>query len=658
MTTRVKSIFSLFLFASTHAIAQSEARSFAHWIPRNLDDDVKDPADADFLRFLVQNATNRQYTLTSHDGDGLDAIIMREFLVTGNAPIAFGIYKTEILRRNAAKADLISRKRVLIGDSLDFPSGPQFSGLAVPDLTPSQYASELSMAFLKPGNTPESFKAVLVRSGKAFTAYSTAPANDSAAKELAFLELLRRRVVPSAINTLLFPIEKLSHFDIVQLISLASAAPVDARHKVWSEFMPASSQQEISCNNVCLKASDILSVPSITSPFSTRLVLADSGFSVPQNLLAPDARLVSVSGRDYSDEDPQKHGTFNFNEVTTPLGPIPPKALVIAKLERKARADEKDESDQSVEWVWDLTTLDTSIQKAADRKHTGVWIFNISAAGAQKYPINPYAEASQFLFVAAAGNESRPDLHSVPYAFATDRSAFNNILIVGALDQNGIPFTPASYSNHDMNQVDIFARGSCVCGGLPQISGTSQAAPLVSSAAFILASENKYWGAQDIKWSLISTSDIKQDLDKNPKVALPRDYSVGGVLNLARARKTNPIVITSTNAELEASAFQFPSTGEIPWNSLVQKAGSSHSVLRLHRARCAADSPEEWACFERFVQGEPVEPADSHHLSIATPLRIQLVAGGTKDLSAGDIFNVIFPISFPASKKLLQIVPK
>lgn len=677
MTHPIKTFLLLWLFASTCSFAQTGARSFAHWTPRNPKDDVKDPEDSNFLQFLVRNATTRAYRITSRDGDGLDAIIMRQFLVApGNAPIAFGIYKTEILRRNSANgtrpqirdcpgfpnsetAERMNQNRLQNWDCLDLPSGPQFSGLTIPGIDRTQYASELSKAFLKLGATPEDFKEDLVKTARAFTTYSTASANNSDAMESAYQEILGKRLVPARVDVSKFPEEKLSHFDIVSLVSSLKDAPVSGTHKVWSKFLPASSLEEIPCNNPCLRATDLLAdAPPMKGPFKNRLVLADSGLSVAASLLAPDAKLVAISGNDYSDVDPNKHGTFNFNEITSPFGPIPPQALVIAKLERKIRPDERDEFDDSVEWIWDLEVLDRAIQAAQNRKRAGIWIFNISAAGAQQYKINPYAEAAPFLFVAAAGNEGRrrSDLHSVPYAFATDRSAFNNVLIVGAIDQNGLPLTPADYSNHDETQVDIFARGSCMCGGSPQNSGTSQAAPLVSAAAFILANERDF-GAGDIKWSLISTSDLKQDFDPNPRVALPRGYAVGGVLNLARARKTNPIVITSKNIELEVAAFQFPAVtpGEIPWNSLFQKPGN-HSVLRLHRARCSVGN-DDWVCFERFVQNEQVESADMHPLPKGTLLRVLTAGGGppSPDLTAADIFDIIFPVDYKASNKTVTI---
>ena len=631
----------------------STALSFAHWVPHNLvNGDVRDQNDADFLRFLVQHATNRKYRLTANDKDGIDAIIEREFLVTpGNDPIAFAIYKTEILRRNRDKPGLSASAHLLPGDNLNLPSGPQFAGLKDRTLPPSKYAAELSMVYLKQGTKPEDFQHELVRSAKVFTTFSTAPRGDAAADVKAFEQIRSMGLIPEAVDTRKFPNEKRSHFSTVLLSSLPQDVPAEWQGEVWPSFLPASSSQEIDCKGVYRRSIEILGVAPVSTSTNSKLVLADSGFSNLQGL-SRDQLLISVSGSDYSDVDPKKHGTFNFAEITQPFGPVPLKALLVAKVERKAKPTEKEASPEPIDFVWDLPTLDSAVKKVGTMSQ-GTWIFNISATGASSYSINLYGEASRVLFIAAAGNEGSSDFRN-PYAFVTDRSPGNNIMVVGALDQNGVPFTPASYSNHDGTYVDIFAPGSCICGGSPQNNGTSEAAPLVSAAAFMLANAHSKWGPKDIKWSLISTSDIWQDFAPNPdRVAVPRRFAVGGVLNLKRALKTTSTVITSTNTELDVKAFQFPSSGSNPWNSAFVNSDSSHSVLRLHRAKCDFDDSN--ACFERFSQESSVE---SKPLPKSTPLRLQLVSGGSTDLQADDIFDIIFPVDYTADKKLVPAVQK
>jgi subtilisin family serine protease len=135
-------------------------------------------------------------------------------------------------------------------------------------------------------------------------------------------------------------------------------------------------------------------------------------------------------------------------------------------------------------------------------------------------------EAPDTLFVFAAGNDgmSNDDFGTSPANIKAD-----NVITVGATYKNEYL---APFSNFGVKMVDVAAPGMLINSAVPgneylQVSGTSQAAPLVARLAGQIKDANDKLSAADIKRILIETVDKKAFLvDK---------VFAGGVVNAERS---------------------------------------------------------------------------------------------------------------------------
>jgi hypothetical protein len=275
----------------------------------------------------------------------------------------------------------------------------------------------------------------------------------------------------------------------------------------------------------------------------------------------------------------------------------------------------------------------------SEKRIAPTWIMNLSIYGpidsdnSNFFIADPYP---RLLFVAAAGNGNETHSLMRDSIYTHYDSGDSNVLIVGALDND---HKIADYSNHDQTYVDLYAQGSCVCGDAfkfngknpdleNQINGTSQAAPVVATAAKMLAEAFPNWTAQEIKWRLIASSDHLEEL---------REFAKGGELNLSHALKNDPYktLIITKGGEMTVD-YIAPSVSA--WKSLLQKKADDE-VLRLHAKSSCPD--KKTVCFELMHYAEGVDmlvklPANAN-------LPYSLNGGKTQYIEAGEIKDVIQP---------------
>jgi hypothetical protein len=225
----------------------------------------------------------------------------------------------------------------------------------------------------------------------------------------------------------------------------------------------------------------------------------------------------------------------------------------------------------------------------SQKKGPAVWVMNFSLYGPIDEDLLNYYVAlpsKDLLYVAAAGNGPDPPSTVSSSLYPRYDDGLSNVLVVGALDGE---HQLAGYSNHDSKYVDMFAQGSCVCGDAlrvngrnpdtaNQLNGTSQAAPIVATAAKLVADKFKAWTPQEVKWRLISTTDYVDTL---------RKFGKGGELNLPRALNNvfNQTLIVKSDGKDNSVGHIDASTAPI-WKELLPP-GEHGPILRLHqRATC------------------------------------------------------------------------
>jgi Subtilase family len=189
-------------------------------------------------------------------------------------------------------------------------------------------------------------------------------------------------------------------------------------------------------------------------------------------------------------------------------------------------------------------------------QRSGVSVVNLSLTGPSEQAIYEAIRTSaSILFVVAAGNDNallQTDEHSqLQYGYpALYGQDLPNIISVAALDQNG---ERACFSNYGP-VVDIAAPGvaveSTVTGGTAMLSGTSQAAPVVSFAAALLLSAGYNRTPAAIKNRLIVSGDYFEKL---------KDVVASGSrLNIEKALSFRTDVIELTDHSLIDGAIDPP----------------------------------------------------------------------------------------------------
>jgi Subtilase family len=358
---------------------------------------------------------------------------------------------------------------------------------------------------------------------------------------------------------------------------------------------------------------------------------------------------------DYSDIAPDRHGTFNYTEtVNSYFGPLDPADVYIARA-----AVPTPTIAQPNAFRLFMPAIFNSFKKLNERRTAlgdpptlPTWVVNLSVYGKVDKQ-HSYASGviphDAILFVAAAGNDhTENDLDTKIYTQFEDN---NNVLIVGALDSSGK--VVAGYSNHSHHFVDIFAQGSCLCANAikvdpsqadtrNQLNGTSQAAPVAAVAAKMLAERFSPWRAEEIKWRLISTSDIPANLEAKGR---------GGSLNILRALQNSfgkTRILTTSNDESE---IDYINPSNPLWHKLLQPDGN-FEVLRVHRISSCLETDAE--CKEKNCADQKVacfrlmhrrEGFSDYIVAFSADDKLQASKDGqTVAFSAGDINDIFQPV--------------
>ncbi len=173
---------------------------------------------------------------------------------------------------------------------------------------------------------------------------------------------------------------------------------------------------------------------------------------------------------------------------------------------------------------FDFTTAQNAIEAAFEK---GIHIFNLSLDGPYSDLLNKDLSRPErintTLFIVAAGNAEAgnpgTDLDAQKKKLQTfrnsDGSGLRNFIFVAALSDTG---DLADFSNYGKSLVEIAAPGVEISStvypnGFGTLSGTSQAAPLVTFTAAILKAEKPDWYPFDIKQRILNTCDRDKNLE-------------------------------------------------------------------------------------------------------------------------------------------------
>jgi hypothetical protein len=163
-----------------------------------------------------------------------------------------------------------------------------------------------------------------------------------------------------------------------------------------------------------------------------------------------------------------------------------------------------------------------------------------------------------------------------------------------------------------------------------------------SVAAKMLADQFPAWRAEEIKWRLISTSDIPATLEAKGR---------GGSLNVVRALQNNfgkTRILTTSNDESE---LDYVKPSNASWNDLLQPDGKLE-VLRVHRILTCSETDAECkekncadkqvACFRLMRRGEGFA---EHIVKFSAGDKLEVYKDGQAvPIFAGDIDDVFQPV--------------
>jgi subtilisin family serine protease len=217
----------------------------------------------------------------------------------------------------------------------------------------------------------------------------------------------------------------------------------------------------------------------------------------------------------------------------------------------------------------------------------GIHLFNLSLKGPESGLLRDQIDSPQgrqALIIVAAGNDGI-DMNKDMSANGTFRkedkgNSLDNVIIVAALMDAGNHLTPKS--NRGALAVEIAAPGNNIYstiggGSFGVLTGTSQAAPLVTSTAAILLSERSDAYPSQVKERILATCDWADAL---------KDFVAEGCeLNMAKA-----IIFNSDAIELNSVTTTNPPTHKWLYGSIVadklqikDESGNILDPARLHR---------------------------------------------------------------------------
>jgi hypothetical protein len=532
--SRCACIFLLLLATSSSG---SEVGRYAFvWKPKTVDVGSRDASSYKVLHALLSLLRTERYTV--QPADSVDFIIRKRFLVSATFHNAYNLYQQRIFELNPGLSATTALKS---GSSIVLPIGPKYSATELADQKlPSGVQERLFSRLSQNAYGARSVDSALTIAQRDLRRYVSP---NIAQPPVDFDQRIKKRGIVSALaihDSSSRSLSLLQTYDFevhgpsqrAELDGLSNSDPTS----LFPGIVPMATPQPATCS-ACTSCSQILKIPANTDLTHARVLVEDTGvaLNVPSsNVIAlPDSPTIN-------DDSPNSHGTFVYSEVAAPTNGVPALHGVIPSAQvYVAKAAHKTADGSFAFTIKDI--VDSWQQFAARMQKDGASaqtvVVNLSAAGpVPSDSLLPNAIPPQLpngdnvLVVAAAGNRPNP-LDPVQQLFGKLSNEGAALLMVGATALDG---SKATYSNWNQNHVQVFSLGDCVCGTPGQIDGTSQAAPIVASAAAVLASSRPNWNAHQVMWRLISTADSSPPLLRK---------AVMGVVNLPNALQRS-IVMT------------------------------------------------------------------------------------------------------------------
>ncbi len=553
------------------------------------DDDAADLAE------LLKQSSWTNYLVQK--GQNLDFIFRTQLFVSSTLqPHAYSIYVDAITKSNQLKNPGLLRPNQTIA----IPTGPHFGAFHSP-ITEEQIYIFRAKQLLKepPEVTQVQFEKDILHSLGRFTG---AFGNAKTSKQLA---RRRKAIISEIIDGRILPANDVEDFPDREAVLLESWANLLSRFRNASStpYLYEMGNEPVECSASCKRCTSILKIKrrqqgtdepelwvaesSLPAANNSKLLIADSGADVGARVPVLQRSYPSAFVAASADYSPQNHGTFIYTQlVNSFFGPLSTKDVYVARV-AVAKPTDSDPKAMALrmEDVYKSIEDFKSRQSYLNRQGGPAWVVNLSMWGAVEEEDLKYAvlnPSESLLFVAAAGNRGAR-INMSNFMFTHWDSGVANLLVVGALGQDHLV---AGYSNFHENFVDLFVRGSCVCGdarrfveGEPdtqnQINGTSQATPIAAVAAKILAEKFPAWKAAHIKWRLIATSDLFWKFE---------DHGRGGELNFPRALRNNAdeSIIVTTDSPMDVAVNHIDASAA-GWSDLLKVDKDGNKVLRVHR---------------------------------------------------------------------------
>jgi hypothetical protein len=560
------------------------------WKPTTSDVGTPDSRSYKVLHALLLLLHTEHYTV--QPADSVDFIIRKRFLVSSSFRNAYNLYQHRIFELNPGLSETTA---LTAGSSILLPVGPKYSATELADQRlPSGVQGMLFTRLAQSAYSARSAESALTIARRDLKRYvspniAQPPADlDRRIKNRGIVSALAIQDSASRSLTLLqtYDFEVQGPSQRTELSGLSDSDPTS----LFPGIVPMAASQPSVCQP-CSTCSKLLKIPPNTDISRARILVEDTGVTFN----VPPGKAISLSdSKSIIDDSPDFHGTFVYSEIVAPTsgspllqGVIPAAQVYVAKAALKT----KDGS-----FAFTIKDIVDSWQQFAalvqsDRASAQTSVVNLSAAGpVPSDSMLPNAIAPQLpngdniLVVAAAGN--RPNqLDPVQQLFGRLSNEGATLLVVGATAQDG---SKAAYSSWNQTHVQVFGRGDCVCGTPGQIDGTSQAAPIVATAAAILASSRPSWNAHQVMWRLISTAD---------STPLLVGKSVTGEINLPNALQ-HAIIVTPNDGAPPSLPSKI--TFDASWAAEMQRLAQSfpkQPVLKIFNGRPAGPN----VCFDALM---------------------------------------------------------
>lgn len=646
--TRRHAIFAFAVMLSTcgyrntySQTASMSASSYIYvWYPQAVDVPKSESApETIVLKSILKLISTESHVVTA--GETLDYIIRRKYFVSANRPTAYTLYLNRVRELNPQISDI---NQLTPGSTLTLPSGPKFGASEISTRNPASdvlkedFKKLSAEAYFGPQNQSKVNTAALSEKISRSLAYAFQKADSRLKMDELVKEVKTQGVVPAVnisthTDTALLqaqPLRLTSSGSISDQASLSALVINEKKGRLLPSSISEVTSVPVDCKNTCTSCANILKLPPALDLSRARVLLSDTGVDF-SNSSHPTANFISTDiGTDIKDVSGEHHGTFVFNEIAkSGKGPIPDSQIYIARVASSVgAASQFDVGSVLQSWSNFLPSNSPDGSKPAN-----TWVANLSAEGGANpgttpEPSIPYGP--NLLIVAAAGNNKSSFL-TAGDIFPRLSNQNYNLLIVGALGEDG---AKADYSNFNGTNVQLFARGNCVCGIPDQLNGTSQAAPLVTVAAAALAAARPDWYATDVMWRLLSTAD---------REGIDHTYALAGVVNVQRALDSGIVVRSDDNATQTVDEDLGSQIAFDPeWtNGINQAQGALDPNFILLRITDRTFRPAQ-VCFNalRYLEFQTSEVCVSQSAS----LTLTMFQGGTKTILAKNLRDVILPM--------------